>query len=184
MKSLIGALLSVLLVPAVASAERHDGTIIRNINPSAREIGCTELFTECPGVTNVRTGLVVVDVSAAPLRTKAYQLIGWFQGAARPQGGLVRSQMMSGAGIRVPHGHSWVQAGAGFGAQQVGVGPSTIRTTHALQIARPAMMFGVGRDVAKFHGGPVLVALDGGTTIDDGDGNHVYQLTASLAGSL
>jgi hypothetical protein len=167
----------------VAEGEVSRDVEIRQVNTAMRVIGCSRYIQECAGATTTRTGLVVVDVTGKRLQEGRVALVGMFQGAARPTGSLLASQMISGGGARVSLGRSWVQGGVGFAASQAAPGPKTITTTWALAHGAPALLLGTGTR-ARALGVPVEISLDAGTSID-GDlaidhPGRVYQVTANV----
>jgi hypothetical protein len=181
--TLIAATAGVAATAGPAGAEVTRDVEIRQVNTAVRVIGCSRYIQECAGATSVRTGLVVVDVTGKRLQHGRVALVGMFQGAARPEGALLASQMISGGGARVSLGRSWVQGGVGFAASQVAPGPKTITTTRALAHAAPALLLGAGTR-SRALGVPVEITLDVGTSID-GDlavdqPGRVYQVTANV----
>jgi hypothetical protein len=167
----------------VAAGEETHGVEIRQINTAMREIGCSRYTPQCAGATSSRTGLVVVDVTAQRLRTGRVALVGLFQGSARPDEGLLASQMIAGAGARLSLDRTWVQGGVGIAASQRAPGPKTITTAWALAHADPAVLLGTGFRTRAFDR-PVELSLDAGTSIDadlaiDHPG-RVYQITANV----
>jgi hypothetical protein len=180
---LIAAMAGVATAPRLAAGEVTRDVDIRQVNTAMRVIGCSRYIQECAGATTTRTGLVVVDVTGKRLQEGRVALVGMFQGAARPEGGLLVSQMISGGGARVSLGRSWVQGGVGFAASQVAPGPKTITTTWALAHGAPALLLGAGAR-SRALGVPVEISLDVGTSID-GDlamdhPGRVYQVTANI----
>lgn len=181
--TLIAATAGVAGPPRLAAGEVTRDVEIRQVNTAMRVIGCSRYIEECAGATSTRTGLVVVDVTGKRLQEGRVALVGMFQGAARPEGGLLVSQMISGGGARVSLGRSWVQGGVGFAASQVAPGPKTITTTWALAHGAPALLLGAGTR-SRALGVPVELSLDVGTSID-GDlamdhPGRVYQVTANV----
>jgi hypothetical protein len=173
--SLLAATAGVAATAGLAAAEVTRGVEIRQVNTAMRVIGCSRYIQECAGATSMRTGLVVVDVTGKRLQHGRVALVGMFQGAARPERGLLASQMISGGGARMSLGQSWVQGGVGFAASQVAPGPKTITTTRALAHAAPALLLGAGTR-SRVLGVPAELSIDVGTSID-GD---VYQVTANV----
>ncbi|MGH9888174.1 MAG: hypothetical protein ACREBE_21760, partial [bacterium] len=183
MRSIAFALSFVAAMTGVAAGEETHGVEIRQINTAMREIGCSPYTPQCAGATSTRTGLVVVDVTAQPLRRGPVALVGLFQGAARPDGALLASQLSAGAGARLNLDRAWIQGGVGFAASERAPGPKTITTTWALAHGAPALMLGTGIRT-RLHDIPLAISLDAGTSLDadlaiDHPG-HVYQLTANL----
>lgn len=167
----------------VAAGEETHGVEIRQINTAMREIGCSPYTPQCAGATSSRTGLVVVDVTGQPLRSGRVALVGLFQGSARPDEGLLASQMIAGGGARLSLDRAWVQGGVGFAASQRAPGPKTITTTWALAHGAPALMLGTGTRT-RIRDVPIEISLDAGTSLDaqlavDHPG-RVYQLTANV----
>jgi hypothetical protein len=182
-RSLILATVGVAATAGLAAGEVTRDVEIRQVNTAMRVIGCSRYIQECAGATSSRTGLVVVDVTGKRLQRRGVALVGMFQGAARQEGGLLASQMISGGGARVSLGRSWVQGGAGFAASQVAPGPKTITTTRALTHGAPALLLGAGTR-SRALGVPVEISLDVGTSID-GDlamshPGRIYQVTANV----
>lgn len=167
----------------IAAGEVAPDVKIRQINTATRVIGCSRYTEGCAGATSTRTGLVVVDVTAARLRYRRVAFVGMFHGSARPENGLLASQMIVGGGARVAVGRAWVQGGAGVAALQLAPGPKTIATTRALAHGAPALLLGVGTHVSVFAV-PFEISLDVGTSIDDDvTVNHlgrIYQVTANV----
>jgi hypothetical protein len=180
---LIAATVGVAATAGLAAGEVTRDVEIRQVNTAMRVIGCSRYIQECAGATSTRTGLVVVDVTGKRLQQGRVALVGMFQGAARQEGGLLASQMISGGGARVSLGQSWIQGGVGFAASQVAPGPKTITTTWALAHGAPAILLGAGTRLSAL-GAPVEISIDAGTSIDgalamDHPG-RVYQLTANV----
>jgi len=180
------AILAVGLVAAVsttASAEVTPDITIRQVNTATRVIGCSGYIEACAGATSIRTGLVVVDVTAQRLRYGRIAAVGMFQGSARPDDALLASQMIAGGGARVAVGRAWIQGGVGFAATQVAPGPKTIATTRAIAHGAPALLLGVGMR-ASAGSVPLQLSLDLGTSIDDelaaDHAGRAYQVTASF----
>ncbi len=173
----------VAAVAGVAAGEATHGVEIRQINTAARTIGCSRHIEQCAGATTMRTGLVVVDVRAPRLRHGPLSVVGMFHGAARPDHGLLASQMIAGGGGRLAVGEGWVQGGVGFAASQTAPGPKTIATTRAIMHGSPAVLLGVGAHASAYDV-PFELTLDVGTSIDDrlsGDRlGRVYQITANV----
>jgi hypothetical protein len=181
--SLLAATAGVAATADPAAGEVTRDVEIRQVNTAMRMIGCSRYIHECAGATSTRTGLVVVDVTGKRLQHGQVALVGMFQGAARPDGRLLASQMISGGGARVSMGQSWIQGGVGFAASQVAPGPKTITTTRALAHGAPALLLGIGTR-SRALGVPVEISLDVGTSID-GDlaidhPGRVYQVTTNV----
>jgi hypothetical protein len=106
-----------------------------------------------------------------------------FQGAARPDDGLLTSQMIAGGGARLRLDRAWVQGGVGFAASRRAPGPKTITTAWALAHAAPAVLVGAGTHTRMFDV-PLEVSLDVGTSIDGelatDHAGRVYQVTANV----
>jgi hypothetical protein len=183
MRSTTLALSLIAATAGLAAGEVTRDVEIRQVNTAMRLIGCSRYIQECAGATSTRTGLVVVDVTGKRLQQGRVAFVGMFLGAARPEGRLLASQMISGGGARVSLGQSWVQGGVGFAASQVAPGPKTITTTRALAHGAPALLLGAGIRSRAF-GVPVEISLDVGTSID-GDlavshPGRVYQVTTNV----
>ncbi|HSR98134.1 MAG TPA: hypothetical protein VLM79_13840 [Kofleriaceae bacterium] len=183
MRSIAFAISVVAAMAGVAAGEETHGVEIRQINTAMREIGCSPYTPQCAGATSTRTGLVVVDVTAQRLRNGPVALVGLFQGAARPDDGLLASQMIAGGGARLSLDRAWIQGGVGFAAERRAPGPKTITTTWALAHGAPALLLGTGIRT-HVHDVPVAISLDAGTSLDadlaiDHPG-RVYQLTANV----
>jgi hypothetical protein len=180
---LIAATTAVAATAGPAAGEVTRDVEIRQSNTAMRVIGCSRYIQECAGATSTRTGLVVVDVTGKRLQRGRVALVGMFQGAARPEGALLASQMISGGGARVSRGQNWVQGGVGFAASQLAPGPKTITTTRALTHGAPALLLGAGTR-SRALGVPLEITLDVGTSIDGdlavGHPGRVYQVTANV----
>jgi hypothetical protein len=183
MRTLALAISTLAAVAGVAAGEETHKIDIRQINTAMREIGCSPYTPQCTGATSSRTGLVVVGVTAQQLRSGRISLVGMFQGAARPEDGLLASQMIAGGGARLSFDRAWIQGGAGFAAKQRAPGPKTITTTWALAHSAPALMLGTGLRTRAFDL-PVEISLDAGTSLDEdlaiAHPGRVYQLTANI----
>lgn len=160
------------MILAAASATAHADGRIRTVGAGARTIGCTSSWSlGCEGISIPRLGANVVEVGWFG-RTGAGPL-AMIHLASRPEGGLVRSQIIAGAGYRWTRGPGWLQAGPGIAIQRLDI--RNARSTGLLdEDAALTAMAGGGVWLQR----TLAVSLDVSRTIDD---PGLYQVLASLA---
>jgi hypothetical protein len=176
------AILAVSVATAgLARADQGKVIEVRQINTAPRVIGCSREIESCEGASSIRTGLVVIDVGSQHFRRGPVSLVAMFQASAQPEHALLDSQVMFGGGPHLALGRSWVQAGLAIAGSQLAPGPKTIAATSVMMHPHPAVLAGVGTQIAPFEV-PLQISLDLGTSlgmVDDRFGD-IYQITANL----
>jgi len=172
MRIVVAVLVLLLVVAAGLDTARADGQI-RTVGAGARTIGCTSSVLGCEGIASLRFGPNVIDVGW--LGREGNGPLVMVQLASRPEGGLVRSQIIAGAGYRWTRGRGWLQGGPALAVTRLG--ERNARASSLLADDAALAVIAEGGVMLAWGDVPLAIALDIGTTFD---APELYQVLASI----